>query len=125
MAPYRAPYDPFGVFERNPGDLPKGSGSGLFARGPQVASIGEVRIGDLIIEDNAQFSATNLIKVVARPADTVAEGEAPPLDDDLFYGQFADPRDPGKPRLYGDRPFVVFDFYLAARPGQYFRALPR
>ena len=98
----------------------------MFARGPRIALIGEVHVGDLIIDDSAQFGATNLIKVVERPAYATAEGdEEPPPDDDRFYGQFVDPTDQGKPRLYHDRPFVVWDFYLETRPYQYFRAQPR
>ncbi|GMU20577.1 MAG: hypothetical protein AMXMBFR13_06740 [Phycisphaerae bacterium] len=96
---------------RNPGDLASGSGFGRFQRGERIRHISDVRPGDLLIEDSAQFDATNVCQVIE-----VRDG-------DKFTGQFVNPYDPDSPRLWSDQPFCIWDFELKVETKKFFIAV--
>lgn len=96
---------------RNPGDLATGSGTGVFRRGKRIRQMDAVRPGDLLIEDNDQFDATNVCRVIE-----VRGG-------DKLTAQFVNPHDPERPRLWSDQPFCIWDFELKAETKKFFRAV--
>jgi hypothetical protein len=78
----------------------KGRGTGGYSRGEKIKSAQEVNVGDLLIYDNEQFDATNLIEVT-RKDDTG-------LNRDIFYAEHIDPSTNTK----AGEEFAVWDFDL-------------
>lgn len=96
---------------RSPGDRASGSGSGRFHRGERIRQISAIRPGDLLIEDNDQFDATNVCRVIE-----VRDG-------DKLTARFVNPHDPDSPRLWSDRPFCVWDFDLRGETTKFFEVI--
>jgi hypothetical protein len=95
---------------RNPGDLATGSGSGRFHRGERIRQIGEIRVGDLFIEDSHQFDATNVCRVIKI------------RDGNKFVASFVNSANPESSRLWSDQPFCVWDFDLRGEMSRFYRA---
>lgn len=87
---------------RNPRvPFPKTGGSGLgkFKVGKKITDIKKLKVGDLLVKESKQFNATNIVKITK-------------VETQLAYGRFVSPDDPSKPRLSGDRRFVIWGFDL-------------
>lgn len=68
----------------NTKDLPGGYGSGGFTRGDVIKDLAALRVGDLLINDNRQFGATNVIRIAGTIRPPHQPGE---LVDWTFHGR--------------------------------------
>ncbi len=73
--------------------------------GALVASLADLKVGDVLLEVSDQFDAQNLMTVTR-----VGNDINPPAE--IVYGRFVDPKDVHSQRANGDHEFAVWDFML-------------
>ena len=83
-----------------------GSGWGAFKQGEKINSPTDVKVGDLLLDYNSQFSSYNVVRVTQ----TQWAGDPVALAGKKFYGILVDPEATDSPRVASNGTFCVWDF---------------
>ncbi len=88
----------------------------MWALGERVISIATLKVGDIVLNDSAQFDAHNLCRILR--FDDPAQFKPPR---DICYAIYVDPNDVSKPRRQDDAELAIWGHELTGTLNAYYR----